>query len=705
MGRVLRVVTAVAVLVTAGAVARPAPAFAAANPAFSTFDLPNPPSPPGSPVVALTFDDGPSANITPAVLDTLAAYGAHATFFVVGDFAARYPDLLRRAVAMGNSVQLHTMHHTALTKLSAAGIAGEIDPEIAMVTSITGVRPTCLRPPGGNWNQTVVSVAASRGLHTVMWNVNPGDTESGSTTSSIISRALAGAKPGAIVGLHDAGTKGATLAALPAILSGLQARGLLPVSICGGEVPIRDVAVRADGRSGYRLDANGGLQPFGGAPAIAQAPALPGIARRIVLRSNGTSGYVLDGWGGIHPVGGAPAVTGGSAYWRGWDIARGLALRPDGLSGWVLDGFGGVHEWGGAPAVRQPGYWPGWDIARGIGAAGANGGYMVDGFGGVHAFGNAPVVSNGPYWPGQDRARGVVVGYDKASGYVLDVNGGVTRFGHAPPGRPTRLFGGEGAKGIALGSDGITGVVADATGAVAPFSAGPVTRAVALRVDGVSGYTVAASGALAAFGGAPVAVGAPSWPAWDIARDVALRGDGAGYVLDGLGGLHPFNGAAGIAGPHFATDLARSVRLRADGSSGYVLDAYGGLHPFGGAPVVATSGYWPGWDIARAVALRPDGASGWVLDGFGGLHPFGGAPRISDGPYFSGWDIARGVVVRADGGSGWVLDGLGGLHPFGGAPVRTVNAYAGRAVMQNLAASLGDEVVVVDTYGVRHRSR
>ncbi|MGZ4797666.1 MAG: polysaccharide deacetylase family protein, partial [Acidimicrobiia bacterium] len=405
-------------------------AGATANPAFSAFDLADPPAPPGSPVVALTFDDGPSPQITPGVLDTLAANGATATFFVIGNWANAHPDLVRRAVDLGNSVQVHTMSHARLDRLSTAQIDAEIDPEISLLTNLTGRRPSCLRPPYGAWNGTVVNAAASRGLATVMWNVNPGDTEAGATSGSIASRALAGARPGAIIAMHDSGAKGATLAALPTILAGLRARGLAPVSMCSGSVPTRDVAVRADGRSGYTLDANGALHEFGGAPPILGSAMLPHLARRVVLRSDGRSGYVLDGFGGIHPFGGAPNPTGGTAYWPGWDIARGIALRPDGQSGWVLDGFGGVHPWGGAPEVTQPAYWPGWDIARAIVATpGGAGGYVLDGFGGLHPFGSAAPARNGPYWPGSDRARAIVLGFDGRSGWVLDAAGTLSRFG------------------------------------------------------------------------------------------------------------------------------------------------------------------------------------------------------------------------------------------------------------------------------------
>jgi GH25 family lysozyme M1 (1,4-beta-N-acetylmuramidase) len=219
------------------------------------------------------------------------------------------------------------------------------------------------------------------------------------------------------------------------------------------------------------------------------------------------------------------------------------------------------------------------------------------------------------------------------------------------------------------------------TGARAPG------RDVAVRPDG-SGYLLDGWGGIRPFGGAPAVSDAASWPGFDIARRIVLRADGrSGYVLDGWGGMHPFGGAPAVAGyPYWqGWDIARAVALRADGKSGYVVDGYGGVHAFGGAPAVSGFAYWPGWDIARDIALRADGVSGYVLDGWGGIHPFGGAPEAAGYPYWKGWDLARGIALRPDGTSGYVLDGWGGIHPFGGAPAATGYGYwPGRDVARGI---------------------
>ncbi len=233
----------------------------------------------------------------------------------------------------------------------------------------------------------------------------------------------------------------------------------------------RGVALRSDGSSGYVLDGDGGLQPFGGAPTVGVTAHWPGwdIARAFALRADGVSGYVLDGYGAVHPFGAAPAVT-VSGYWPGWDIARGIALRPDGVSGYVLDGWGALHPFGGAPQIGTAGYWPGWDIARGVALrSDGTAGYTVDGWGGVHAVGAAPPVAGSAYWFGWNIARGIALQSGGSSGYVLDGWGGLHPFGGAPAASSSSYsFGWDISRGVAV--VGRTGTVVDAVGVLHPFT-------------------------------------------------------------------------------------------------------------------------------------------------------------------------------------------------------------------------------------------
>ena len=183
--------------------------------------------------VALTFDDGPSV-WTGAVLDVLDRKGVPGTFFVVGRYVTgSAADAVARAAAGGHSVQNHSWSHPVLTALSSSAVAGELDRTSDVVEAVTGIRPRCLRPPYGATSDRVRSAAASVGLREVLWNVDPSDYLNPSP-ATIATRVLASAdgRP-LVVGLHDGGgTRANTVAALPAIIDGLRARGYEFVTAC-----------------------------------------------------------------------------------------------------------------------------------------------------------------------------------------------------------------------------------------------------------------------------------------------------------------------------------------------------------------------------------------------------------------------------------------------------------------------------------------
>ncbi|MGA7690255.1 MAG: polysaccharide deacetylase family protein [Jiangellales bacterium] len=177
--------------------------------------------------VALTFDDGPVAG-TADLLDTLAAKGVRATFFVVGSNAAAQPDLLARMVAEGHAVGNHTEDHPDLSKLDAAAVRAEIEQVNDIVEGATGQRPVLLRPPYGATNDTVGGVAAELGMAQILWNVDPEDWKD--RDSAIVQqRVLATTGPGDIVLSHD--IHETTRDAYPAIIDQLQAEGYVLVTV------------------------------------------------------------------------------------------------------------------------------------------------------------------------------------------------------------------------------------------------------------------------------------------------------------------------------------------------------------------------------------------------------------------------------------------------------------------------------------------
>ena len=184
------------------------------------------------PEVALTFDDGPD-QYTPQVLAILQHYGVQTTFFSIGQNIAQFPAYLRQNRAAGHAVENHTFTHTHLTTLSFAAIYQELSKTQDAVFQATGTRPTLFRPPYGEYNADVLIAASQLGLTTVTWSATANDWDNPQpAANAIASRILDSAQNGAIFLLHEGGGNRAnTVAALPAIITGLQARGFTLVTI------------------------------------------------------------------------------------------------------------------------------------------------------------------------------------------------------------------------------------------------------------------------------------------------------------------------------------------------------------------------------------------------------------------------------------------------------------------------------------------
>ena len=174
--------------------------------------------------IALTFDDGPGP-YTPQVLSVLERFHVKATFFVIGKMLQYFSASSVRAIEDGDVIGDHTETHPMLAHLSAHQQYEELFEQIARVELIGGRRPTLFRPPYGSFNATTLRQLAKLHLLMVLWSVDTGDFEQPGV-SVIVERALAGAHPGEIVLLHDAGgTRTQTVEALPLIIKGLRAKG------------------------------------------------------------------------------------------------------------------------------------------------------------------------------------------------------------------------------------------------------------------------------------------------------------------------------------------------------------------------------------------------------------------------------------------------------------------------------------------------
>ena len=192
----------------------------------------------GETAVALTFDDGPDPEVTPRILDLLAARGARATFFVLGERAARHPEVIRRIARDGHTVATHTQRHRLGFHFgSAAYVQREIEDAIAVVAGILGRRPGLFRPPQGLRTPCFVSGwRRTQGLTCVTWSVRGLDSLP-TTAAKIVARIAPRLAPGAIVTLHDGTGLGGgtdrqpTIEALASILATCEARGLRCIAL------------------------------------------------------------------------------------------------------------------------------------------------------------------------------------------------------------------------------------------------------------------------------------------------------------------------------------------------------------------------------------------------------------------------------------------------------------------------------------------
>jgi peptidoglycan-N-acetylglucosamine deacetylase len=185
---------------------------------------------------ALTFDDGPHRQGTPAILEILRREQVRATFFLVGEQVLRNPALAREIADAGHGVGLHCHRHRNLMRLTPAKVREDITRAQESIATHTGRRPELYRPPYGILNASALRLARARGWRTLLWTHWGRDWEARATPASIASRVTDGAGAGAVLLLHDAddysapGSWRRTAEALPRVLETLARRGLAPVA-------------------------------------------------------------------------------------------------------------------------------------------------------------------------------------------------------------------------------------------------------------------------------------------------------------------------------------------------------------------------------------------------------------------------------------------------------------------------------------------
>jgi peptidoglycan/xylan/chitin deacetylase (PgdA/CDA1 family) len=193
--------------------------------------------PGAGPRFALTFDDGPSARNTPALLDVLEKHRARATFFLMTGRARRHPDLVGRAVAAGHEIGIHGGVHLPGWSLPRPLFDRELTDAIASLTTVTGRRPRHYRAPFGLLFPAQARWAREQGVTAVLGSIYPRD-HAARSAAEIVARVLPRLGPGMIVILHDSSALGdadraATVGAVDAILTAAAHRGLESTTVEG----------------------------------------------------------------------------------------------------------------------------------------------------------------------------------------------------------------------------------------------------------------------------------------------------------------------------------------------------------------------------------------------------------------------------------------------------------------------------------------
>src|SRR5438034_3037482 len=181
------------------------------------------------PYIAMTFDDGPSATLTPKLLDLLAAHHIKATFFVIGENVAEHSEIVARAAREGHEIANHSWSHPNLGKMSGDNVRSQLQRTDDAIQNATGKRPTLMRPPYGS-----ITAREKRWIHDdfgydiILWDVDPYDWKRPGP-AVVRNRILKKTQPGSIVLSHD--IHPGTIEAMPSTLDALAAKGFKFVTV------------------------------------------------------------------------------------------------------------------------------------------------------------------------------------------------------------------------------------------------------------------------------------------------------------------------------------------------------------------------------------------------------------------------------------------------------------------------------------------
>ncbi|MCX4362253.1 MAG: polysaccharide deacetylase family protein [Clostridia bacterium] len=194
-------------------------------------------------VVALTFDAAWGADKTQGILDILDKHGVDGTFFLVGFWIDKYPEMVKKIAESGCDIGNHSNNHLNMSTLSKDKIAEELDYVTNQVKDLTGAQTKFFRPPFGDYNNTLLEVVEEKGMIGVQWTVDSLDWK-GLSATEILSRVNKGVKNGSIILFHNNSDN--ILEALPLVIANLKNQGYKMVKL--SELIYQDA---------YSIDSNG----------------------------------------------------------------------------------------------------------------------------------------------------------------------------------------------------------------------------------------------------------------------------------------------------------------------------------------------------------------------------------------------------------------------------------------------------------------
>jgi len=181
------------------------------------------------PYIAMSFDDGPSATLTPKLLDLLATRHIKATFFVIGENVMEHPEIVARAAREGHEIGNHSWSHPNLAKMSQESVRSQLQRTDDAIKNATGERPTLMRPPYGSITDREKHwIHDEFGYRIILWDVDPYDWKRPGP-AVVRNRILKETRPGSIVLSHD--IHPGTIEAMPSTLDALEAKGFKFVTV------------------------------------------------------------------------------------------------------------------------------------------------------------------------------------------------------------------------------------------------------------------------------------------------------------------------------------------------------------------------------------------------------------------------------------------------------------------------------------------